>query len=62
MTLAKDFPGAKILKAEILTKDGTKSFEISYQVKDKKAGVTIDPAGKIVEKEPAEKPAAPVKK
>ena len=54
-TLAKDYPGAKVLKAEILTKDGAKSFELSLQVKDKKMGVTIDPAGKIVEKAPAEK-------
>jgi hypothetical protein len=52
-TLAKDFAGAKLLKVEILTKEGTKVFEISYQLKDKKAGVTIDPAGKIVEKVPA---------
>jgi hypothetical protein len=62
-TLAKDYPGAKVLKAEILTKDGAKSFELSLQVQDKKMGVTIDPAGKIVEKAPAEKtPAPPVKK
>jgi Putative beta-lactamase-inhibitor-like, PepSY-like len=62
-TLAKDYPGAKVLKAEILTKDGAKSFELSLQVKDKKMGVTIDPTGKIVEKAPAEKtPAPPVKK
>jgi len=62
-TLAKDYPGAKVLKAEILTKDGAKSFELSIQVKDKKMGVTIDPTGKIVEKAPAEeKPAPAVKK
>lgn len=62
-TLAKDYPGAKVLKAEILTKDGAKSFELSLQVKDKKMGVTIDPAGKFVEKAPAEeKPAPAVKK
>ncbi len=62
-TLAKDYPGAKVLKAEILTKDGAKSFELSLQVKDKKMGVTIDPAGKIVKKAPAEeKPAPAVKK
>jgi hypothetical protein len=58
-TLAKDYPGAKVLKVEILTKGGTKAFEISIQDKDKKLGVTIDPAGKIVEKEPA---AASIKK
>ena len=62
-TLAKDYPGAKVLKAEILTKGEVKLFELSLQINDKKMGVTIDPAGKIVEKEPAEKPAnPPVKK
>ncbi len=60
-TLAKDYPGAKVLKAEILTKGEVKLFELSLQVKDKKMGVTIDPAGKIVEKAP-EKPAPAVKK
>jgi len=52
-TLAKEYPGAKILKAEILTKDGVKLFELSIQVKDKTMGVTIDPQGRI-EKTPAE--------
>jgi len=52
-TLARDFAGAKLLKVEILTKGATKNFELSLQDKDKKFGVTIDPAGKIVEKEPA---------
>jgi uncharacterized membrane protein YkoI len=47
-TLAKEYPGAKVLKAEILTKDGTTSYELSIQVKDKKMGVTIDPQGKII--------------
>jgi uncharacterized membrane protein YkoI len=47
-TLAKEYPGAKVLKAEILTKDGAKLFELSIQVKDKKMEVTIDPQGKIV--------------
>ena len=62
-TLAKDYPGAKVLKAEILTKGEVKLFELSLQINDKKMGVTIDPSGKIVEKEPAEKPAnPPVKK
>jgi hypothetical protein len=51
-TLAKEYPGAKILKAEILTKDGTKLFELSIQVKDKTTSVTIDPQGKI-QKTPA---------
>jgi hypothetical protein len=60
-TLAKDYPGAKVLKAEILTKGDVKQFELSLQLKDKKTGVTIDPTGKIVEKAP-EKPAPAVKK
>jgi uncharacterized membrane protein YkoI len=47
-TLAKEYPGAKVLKAEILTKDGAKLFELSIQFKDKKMGVTIDPQGKII--------------
>ena len=47
-TLAKEYPGAKVLKAEILTKGGAKLFELSIQVKDKTMGVTIDPQGKIV--------------
>jgi uncharacterized membrane protein YkoI len=47
-TLAKEYPGAKVLKAEILTKDGAKLFELSIQFKDKTMGVTIDPQGKIV--------------
>jgi uncharacterized membrane protein YkoI len=46
-TLAKEYPGAKVLKAEILTKDGAKLFELSLQVKDKPVSVTIDPQGKI---------------
>jgi len=62
-TLAKDYAGAKILKAETLTKNGTIVYELSLQGKDKKMGVTIDPAGKVVPKAPAEKPAnPPVKK
>jgi hypothetical protein len=62
-TLAKDYAGAKILKAETLTKNGTMVYELSLQGKDKKMGVTIDPAGKVVPKAPAEKPAnPPVKK
>jgi len=47
--LAKAYPGYKILKAEDMTKDGQKLFELQIQVKDKKIGVTIDPAGKIIE-------------
>ena len=46
--LAKAYPGYKILKAEDLTKDGRKLFELQIQVKDKKIGVTIDRAGTII--------------
>jgi hypothetical protein len=49
-TLAKEYPGAKVLKAEKMTKGDQKLFELRIQVKDKKMGVTIDPNGKIVEK------------
>jgi uncharacterized membrane protein YkoI len=47
-TLAKEYPGAKVLKAEILTKDGIKLFELSIQAKDKTVEATIDPQGKII--------------
>ncbi|MFZ2052853.1 MAG: hypothetical protein WAU81_01530 [Candidatus Aminicenantales bacterium] len=47
--LAKAYPGYKILKAEELLKGGQKIFELQIQVKDKKTGVTIDPAGNIIE-------------
>jgi hypothetical protein len=46
--LAKAYPGYKILKAEDMTKDGEKYFELQIQVKDKKIGLTIDPSGKII--------------
>ncbi len=49
-TLAKEYPGAKVLKAEKMTKGDHKLFELRIQVKDKKIGVTIDTNGKIVEK------------
>jgi hypothetical protein len=58
-TLAKQYPGAKVLKAEKLTKGEQKLFELQLQVKDKTESVTIDPNGKIIEKtggaEPAKK-------
>ena len=47
-TLAKDYAGAKVLKAELLTKDGVKSYELSLELKGKKVGVTIDAQGKVV--------------
>jgi uncharacterized membrane protein YkoI len=49
-TLAKEYPGAKILKAERLTKGDQKLFELQIQVKDKKVSVQIDSHGKIIEK------------
>jgi hypothetical protein len=48
-TLAKVYPGFKVLKAEDLLKEGKTFFELQIQVKDKKIGVTIDPSGKIIE-------------
>jgi hypothetical protein len=48
-TLAREFPGYKVLKAEAMIKDGQKLFELQIQVNNKKKGVTIDPAGKIIE-------------
>jgi uncharacterized membrane protein YkoI len=47
-TLAKEYAGAKVLKAEILTRDGAKAYELSIELKGKKMGVTIDPQGKVV--------------
>lgn len=47
-TLAREFPGYKALKAEDMTKNGQKLFELQIQVNGKKKGVTIDPAGKII--------------
>jgi len=62
-TLAKEFPGYKILTVETLTKGTVKQFELQIQVKDKKIGVTIDPSGKITEKTGEEaKAETPVKK
>ena len=48
-TLAKTYPGYKILKAEDMLKDGQKLFELEIQVNGKKMGVTLDPAGKIIQ-------------
>jgi hypothetical protein len=46
-TLTKDFAGAKVLKAEILTKGTTKSYELSLELRGKKLSVTIDAQGKV---------------
>jgi len=62
-SLAKEFPGYKILTAETLIKGAAKQFELTVQVKDTKVGITVDPTGKIIEKSSSgEKPEAPVKK
>ena len=47
--LAEAYPGYKVLKAEELTKEGRKLFELQIQVKDKKIAVSMDPSGKIIE-------------
>lgn len=47
--LAGKFPGYQVLKAEAMTKNGQKLFELRIQVKDKKKSVTIDPSGKILQ-------------
>ena len=41
-TLDKEYPGAEILKAEILTKAGAKMFELFVKVKGETLSVTID--------------------
>ncbi len=61
-TLAKEFPGYKVITAETLTKGGIKQFELQIQVGEKKVGVTIDPSGKIIERTGEAKAEAPVKK
>jgi hypothetical protein len=61
-TLAKEFPGYKVITAETLTKGDLKQFELQIQVGDKKLGVTIDPSGKITERTGEAKAEAPVKK
>jgi hypothetical protein len=48
--LSKNFPDAKLLNAEALTKDGQKSFEVQMQLKGKKKEVAFDVFGKIIEK------------
>jgi hypothetical protein len=48
-TLSKEFPGAKLLKAEALTKDGQKSFEVQIQLKGKKKELAFDASGKEAE-------------
>lgn len=45
-TLAKEYPGYEVAKAETLTKGDVKQFELT--LKPKMIGVAIDPNGKII--------------
>jgi hypothetical protein len=49
-TLAKEYPEAKVLKSEKLTKGDIVQYEMQIQVGEKTIELTIDPTGKIVEK------------
>lgn len=49
-TLAREYPEAKVLKSERLTKGDIVQYEMQLQVGEKTIELTIDPAGKIVEK------------
>jgi len=49
-TLAREYPEAKVLKSEKLTKGDIVQYEMQLQVGEKTIELTIDPAGKIVEK------------
>lgn len=49
-TLSKEFPGAKVLKVEALTRDGQKSFELMIKLAkgEQKGELQVAPDGKIV--------------
>jgi hypothetical protein len=49
-TLAREYPEAKVLKSERLTKGDIVQYEMQLQVGEKTVELTIDPTGKIVEK------------
>ncbi len=49
-TLAREYPEAKVLKSEKLIKEDIVQYEMQIQVGEKTIELTIDPAGKIVEK------------
>lgn len=49
-TLAKEYPEAKVLNSEKLTKGDIVQYEMQIQVGEKTIELTIDPTGKIVEK------------
>ena len=49
-TLAREYPEAKVVKSERLTKGDIVQYEMQIQVGEKTIELTIDPTGKIVEK------------
>jgi hypothetical protein len=53
--LLKELPNAKILKAEKTTRESAVEYEMAVTVKGKKYSISIDPAGKILEKKAAGK-------
>ena len=53
--LLKELPNAKILKAEKTTRESAVEYELAVAVKGKKYSISIDPAGKILEKKAAGK-------
>jgi hypothetical protein len=46
--LGKEYPKAKIVKAEKVTHDSTVTYELKIKVGKKTKGITIDPQGKIL--------------
>jgi uncharacterized membrane protein YkoI len=48
--LAKDLPKGKILKVEKTTRGDVVAYELAVKANGKEYSVTIDPAGKVVEK------------
>ncbi len=53
--LSKELPNAKVLKAEKTTKESGVTYEMAVSVKGKKYSISIDPAGKVLEKKAAGK-------
>jgi len=53
--LSKELPHAKILKAEKTARESAVAYDMSVTVKGKKYSISIDPAGKILEKKAAGK-------
>jgi hypothetical protein len=52
-TLSKEVPHAKILKAEKTTTESAVSYEMIAKGKGKTYEISIDPAGKVLEKKVA---------